>query len=52
MMEGFGVSLRKEAMLETPTHDIVKSSQIEGVFLDTSLYVRLSQDNWEWTYRD
>ena len=33
-MEAIGFSLREEALLETLTMDIIKSSQIEGVILD------------------
>lgn len=33
-MENIGFSLREEALLETLTNDIIKSNQIEGVFLD------------------
>ncbi len=34
-MESIGFSLQQEAMLETLTSDVVKSSEIEGEFLDT-----------------
>src|ERR1700716_2179399 len=33
-MEGLGFSLRNEAMLQTLTQDVVKSSEIEGEILD------------------
>jgi Fic family protein len=33
-MESLGFDLRKEAMLETLTLDIIKSTEIEGVYLD------------------
>ena len=35
-MESLGFGLRQEAMLDTLTSDVVKSSQIEGEFLDSS----------------
>jgi Fic family protein len=34
-MEGLGFSLRNEAVLQTLTQDVVKSSEIEGEILDT-----------------
>src|SRR5436190_21071209 len=34
-MEGLGFSLRNEAMLQTLTQDVVKSSEIEGEVLDS-----------------
>lgn len=36
-MESLGFNLRKEAVLQTLTQDVVKSSEIEGEHLDTSL---------------
>ncbi|WP_010303911.1 Fic family protein [Candidatus Odyssella thessalonicensis] len=36
-MESLGFNLRKEAVLQTLTQDVVKSSEIEGELLDTSL---------------
>ena len=48
-MEALGFSLREEAVLETLTIDVVKSSQIEGEYLDadqvrSSIARRLSMD--------
>ncbi len=48
-MENIGFSLREEALLETLTNDIIKSNQIEGVFLDmdqvrSSIARRLGMD--------
>ena len=33
-MEGLGLQLRSEAMLQTLTEDVIKSSEIEGEHLD------------------
>jgi Fic family protein len=48
-MEGFGFSLRAEAVLQTLTEDVIKSSEIEGEMLDreqvrSSLAQRLGID--------
>jgi len=48
-MEGLGFSLRSEAMLETLTEDVLKSSEIEGEILDrdqvrSSIARRLGMD--------
>lgn len=48
-MEGLGLSLRSEAMLQTLTEDVIKSSEIEGEHLDrhqvrSSLARRLGMD--------
>src|SRR5207302_8768858 len=48
-MEGLGFSLRNEAMLQTLTQDVLKSSEIEGEILDkdqvrSSIARRLGMD--------
>jgi Fic family protein len=56
-MEGIGFKLRAEASLETLTEDVVKSSEIEGEFLDSeqvrsSIARRLGMDIGGVTYPD
>jgi Fic family protein len=56
-MEGIGFKLRAEASLETLTEDVVKSSEIEGEFLDSeqvrsSIARRLGMDIGGFTHAD
>ncbi len=55
-MEGIGFKLRAEASLETLTEEVVKSSEIEGEFLDSeqvrsSIARRLGMDIGGFTQR-
>ena len=56
-MEGLGFTLRDEAVLQTLTQDVLKSSEIEGEILDqmqvrSSIARRLGMDIGALTYAD
>jgi hypothetical protein len=48
-MGGLGFALRKEAVLQTLTLDVLKSSEIEGEILTPNRFVPPSRGGWEWT---